>query len=204
MKLLVRSLALLCSLSTVAAFVAPGRHTSIQRNIINKDISSSIGSTELYSHKLVLVRHGESEWNDLNIFTGWADAALNEKGVAEAKQGGKYLKEAGFTFDVAYTSVLKRAIKTLWLVLEEMDLMYIPIVSSMMCGCTYYCLDDLCCIFLLGCDDLVSNLSFLVSTTITTIKQFRSTLGVSTNAIMEVFKASISKRQLISMARIKF
>lgn len=163
---LVRSLALLCSLSTVAAFVAPGRHTSIQRNIINKDnISSTIGSTELYSHKLVLVRHGESEWNDLNIFTGWADAALNEKGVAEAKQGGKYLKEAGFTFDVAYTSVLKRAIKTLWLVLEEMDLMYIPIVSSMMCGCTYYCLDDLCSIiFLLGCDDLVSNLSFLVST----------------------------------------
>lgn len=127
---LVRSLALLCSLSTVAAFVAPGRHTSIQRNIINKDISSTIGSTELYSHKLVLVRHGESEWNDLNIFTGWADAALNEKGVAEAKQGGKYLKEAGFTFDVAYTSVLKRAIKTLWLVLEEMDLMYIPIINT--------------------------------------------------------------------------
>jgi 2,3-bisphosphoglycerate-dependent phosphoglycerate mutase len=114
----------------VAAFVAPGRHTSIQRNIINKDISSTIGSTELYSHKLVLVRHGESEWNDLNIFTGWADAALNEKGVAEAKQGGKYLKEAGFTFDVAYTSVLKRAIKTLWLVLEEMDLMYIPIINT--------------------------------------------------------------------------
>lgn len=135
---LVRSLALLCSLPTVAAFVAPGRHTSIQRNIINKDISSTIGSTELYSHKLVLVRHGESEWNDLNIFTGWADAALNEKGVAEAKQGGKYLKEAGFTFDVAYTSVLKRAIKTLWLVLEEMDLMYIPIVSFMLCGCIYH------------------------------------------------------------------
>ena len=128
--MLVRSLALLCSLSTVAAFVAPGRHTSLQRSIINNDISSTIGSTELYSHKLVLVRHGESEWNDLNIFTGWADAALNEKGVAEAIQGGKYLKEAGFTFDVAYTSVLKRAIKTLWLVLEEMDLMYIPIVSS--------------------------------------------------------------------------
>ena len=135
---LVRSLALLCSLSTVAAFVAPGRHTSIQRNIINKDISSTIGNTALYSHKLVLVRHGESEWNDLNIFTGWPDAALNEKGVAEAKQGGKYLKEAGFTFDVAYTSVLKRAIKTLWLVLEEMDLMYIPIVSSMLCGCKYH------------------------------------------------------------------
>jgi len=110
--------------------VAPGRHTSLQRSIINSDISQTGSSTELFSHKIVLVRHGESEWNDLNIFTGWADAALNEKGVKEAKQGGQYLKEAGFTFDVAYTSVLKRAIKTLWLVLEEMDLMYIPIINT--------------------------------------------------------------------------
>lgn len=110
--------------------MAPGRHTSLQRNIINSDISQTGSSTELFSHKIVLVRHGESEWNDLNIFTGWADAALNEKGVKEAKQGGQYLKEAGFTFDVAYTSVLKRAIKTLWLVLEEMDLMYIPIINT--------------------------------------------------------------------------
>jgi len=110
--------------------VAPGRHTSLQRSIINSYNSKVGSSTELFSHKLVLIRHGESEWNDLNIFTGWADAALNEKGEKEARQGGKYLKDAGFTFDVAYTSVLKRAIKTLWLVLEEMDLMYIPIVSS--------------------------------------------------------------------------
>lgn len=110
--------------------MAPGRHTSLQRSIINSDISQTGSSTELFSHKIVLVRHGESEWNDLNIFTGWADAALNEKGVKEAKQGGQYLKEAGFTFDVAYTSVLKRAIKTLWLVLEEMDLMYIPIINT--------------------------------------------------------------------------
>ena len=124
------SLLLLCSLSTVGAFVAPGLQTSLQRNIIKSDFSPVCSSTELFSHKLVLVRHGESEWNDLNIFTGWADAALNEKGINEARQGGQYLKEAGFTFDVAYTSVLKRAIKTLWLVLEEMDLMYIPIVSS--------------------------------------------------------------------------
>mmetsp|Transcript_9858 Transcript_9858/g.12426 ORF Transcript_9858/g.12426 Transcript_9858/m.12426 type:complete len:303 (-) Transcript_9858:115-1023(-) len=128
--IMMRSLLLLCSLSTAAAFVAPGRHTSLQRNIINSDISQTGSSTELFSHKIVLVRHGESEWNDLNIFTGWADAALNEKGVKEAKQGGQYLKEAGFTFDVAYTSVLKRAIKTLWLVLEEMDLMYIPIINT--------------------------------------------------------------------------
>lgn len=126
------SFLLLCSLSTVAAFVAPGRHTSLQKSIINSDISQTCSSTELFSHKLVLVRHGESEWNDLNIFTGWADAALNEKGVKEARQGGQLLKDAGYTFDVAYTSVLKRAIKTLWLVLEEMDLMYIPIVSSLM------------------------------------------------------------------------
>lgn len=75
------------------------------------------------------MRHGESTWNDLNIFTGWADADLNEKGKGEALSGGKLLKEGGFTFDVAYTSVLKRAIKTLWIILEEMDLMYIPIVS---------------------------------------------------------------------------
>ncbi|KAK1749099.1 phosphoglycerate mutase (2,3-diphosphoglycerate-dependent) [Skeletonema marinoi] len=128
--IMMRSLLLLCSLSTAAAFVAPGRHTSLQRSIINSDISQTGSSTELFSHKIVLVRHGESEWNDLNIFTGWADAALNEKGVKEAKQGGQYLKEAGFTFDVAYTSVLKRAIKTLWLVLEEMDLMYIPIINT--------------------------------------------------------------------------
>jgi len=82
------------------------------------------------SHKLVLVRHGESTWNDLNIFTGWADAELNEKGKKEANEGAKYLKEAGYTFDVAYTSVLKRAIKTLWIILEELDLMYIPIVNT--------------------------------------------------------------------------
>lgn len=90
----------------------------------------SPSSTELDAHKLVLVRHGESTWNDLNIFTGWADADLNEKGKGEALAGGKLLKEGGFTFDVAYTSVLKRAIKTLWIILEEMDLMYIPIVSA--------------------------------------------------------------------------
>jgi hypothetical protein len=88
---------------------------------------------QLQAHKLVLVRHGESTWNDLNIFTGWADASLNEKGLTEASQGGKLLKAGGYTFDVAYTSVLKRAIKTLWIVLEELDLMYIPIVSFLYC-----------------------------------------------------------------------
>jgi len=81
-------------------------------------------------HTLVLVRHGESTWNKENLFTGWADCPLSEKGIEEATAGGKLLKDAGYTFDVAYTSTLKRAIKTLWIVLEQMDLMYIPIVNT--------------------------------------------------------------------------
>lgn len=81
-------------------------------------------------YTLVLVRHGESVWNKENLFTGWADCPLSEKGVEEAVAGGKLLKEGGFNFDVAYTSTLKRAIKTLWIILEEMDLMYIPIVNT--------------------------------------------------------------------------
>ncbi len=81
-------------------------------------------------YKLVLVRHGESVWNKENRFTGWTDVELSEKGVEEAKQAGKLLKEAGFEFDVAYTSVLKRAVRTLWFVLEEMDAMWLPIHNS--------------------------------------------------------------------------
>jgi len=80
--------------------------------------------------KLVLLRHGESTWNKENRFTGWTDVPLSEKGVEEAREAGRLLREAGFTFDIAYTSVLKRAIKTLWIVLEEMDLMWIPVVNS--------------------------------------------------------------------------
>ncbi|MDP3464101.1 MAG: 2,3-diphosphoglycerate-dependent phosphoglycerate mutase [Bacteroidales bacterium] len=80
--------------------------------------------------RLVLIRHGESEWNKLNVFTGWTDVDLSEKGVEEAKKGGRQLKEKGFEFKMAYTSYLNRAIKTLWLVLEEMDQMYIPEVKS--------------------------------------------------------------------------
>ncbi|HZX26626.1 MAG TPA: 2,3-diphosphoglycerate-dependent phosphoglycerate mutase, partial [Telluria sp.] len=71
--------------------------------------------------------HGESTWNLDNRFTGWTDVDLTEKGAAEARQAGKILKEAGFTFDLAYTSVLKRAVRTLWLTLDEMDLMWLPI-----------------------------------------------------------------------------
>ena len=80
--------------------------------------------------KLVLLRHGESTWNKENRFTGWTDVALSEKGVQEAKTAALLLKQNGFVFDVAYTSLLKRAIKTLWIVLEDMELMWIPVNLS--------------------------------------------------------------------------
>jgi len=80
--------------------------------------------------KLALLRHGESTWNKENRFTGWTDVPLTPKGVEEAVTAGRELKKAGFTFDIAYTSVLSRAIKTLWLVMEEMDLMWIPVVRD--------------------------------------------------------------------------
>lgn len=78
-------------------------------------------------HKLVLLRHGESIWNRENRFTGWADVDLTETGVEEAKNAGKVLLEEGFTFDQAFTSLQKRAIRTLWLTLDVMDLMWIPV-----------------------------------------------------------------------------
>jgi 2,3-bisphosphoglycerate-dependent phosphoglycerate mutase len=80
--------------------------------------------------KLVLIRHGESTWNKANRFTGWTDVDLSEKGREEAREGGQVLRAGGYTFDVAYTSVLKRAIRTLWTVLDEMDLMWIPVQRS--------------------------------------------------------------------------
>jgi 2,3-bisphosphoglycerate-dependent phosphoglycerate mutase len=80
--------------------------------------------------KLVLLRHGESTWNKENRFTGWIDVGLSDKGVDEAIQAGRILSREGYIFDIAYTSVLKRAIKTLWIVLEEMDLMWIPVHHS--------------------------------------------------------------------------
>jgi len=81
-------------------------------------------------YKVVLVRHGESDWNKQNRFTGWTDVGLSEKGIAEAKEGGQVLQAQGYTFDIAFTSVLKRAIRTLWIVLDEMDLMWIPVQNS--------------------------------------------------------------------------
>ncbi len=80
--------------------------------------------------KLVLLRHGESIWNKENKFTGWTDIDLSKKGILEARKAGKVLKQKGYTFDIAYTSVLKRAIRTLWLVLDEMNLMWLPIINT--------------------------------------------------------------------------
>ena len=80
--------------------------------------------------KLVLLRHGESIWNKEKKFTGWTDVDLSEKGIVEATESGKLLREEGYLFDVAYTSVLKRAIRTLWITLDEMDLMWIPVYRS--------------------------------------------------------------------------
>lgn len=81
-------------------------------------------------YKLVLIRHGQSVWNQENRFTGWTDVDLSERGINEAKEAGKRLKEAGLTFEFAYTSYLKRAIKTLNYVLEEMDLLWIPVEKT--------------------------------------------------------------------------
>ncbi len=80
--------------------------------------------------RLVLLRHGESIWNKENRFTGWTDVDLSEKGVEEAREAGRVFKKEGFYFEVAYTSFLRRAIKTLWLALEEMDLMWIPVFKT--------------------------------------------------------------------------
>lgn len=81
-------------------------------------------------YKIVFMRHGESTWNLENRFTGWTDVDLTEKGRREARSAGAKLKEAGFTFDLAYTSVLKRAIRTLWLTLDEMDLVWVPVKND--------------------------------------------------------------------------
>jgi 2,3-bisphosphoglycerate-dependent phosphoglycerate mutase len=80
--------------------------------------------------KIVLLRHGESTWNKENLFTGWTDVDLSEKGFREAKEAGHVLKDQGYTFDLAFTSVLKRAIRTLWIVMDEMDLMWMPVLND--------------------------------------------------------------------------
>ena len=85
--------------------------------------------TDPQHYQLVLLRHGESEWNKKNLFTGWRDVRLTEQGEREAREAGRTLAAAGLSFDVAYTSLLSRAIKTLWLALEEMDLMWLPVIK---------------------------------------------------------------------------
>jgi 2,3-bisphosphoglycerate-dependent phosphoglycerate mutase len=81
-------------------------------------------------YKLVLVRHGQSIWNLENVFSGWTDVDLSEGGVKEAEEAARLLKEDGYTFDIAYTSVLKRAIRTLWIILDKLDLMWVPVYRS--------------------------------------------------------------------------
>ncbi len=81
-------------------------------------------------YKIVFVRHGESQWNKENRFTGWTDVDLSEQGIAEAHFAAKLLKESGFTFDIAFTSLLKRSVRTLWIILDDLDLMWIPVYKS--------------------------------------------------------------------------
>lgn len=84
----------------------------------------------MMTYKIILLRHGESQWNKENRFTGWTDVPLSEKGIREARSAGQLMRKEGFVFDKAYTSCLKRAIKTLWLALEELDQMWIPVVKD--------------------------------------------------------------------------
>ena len=88
-----------------------------------------MASGDYADYQLVILRHGESEWNKLNLFTGWRDVKLTEQGEREARSAGRTLLEDGFQFDIAYTSLLSRAIKTLWLALEEMDRMWLPVIK---------------------------------------------------------------------------
>jgi 2,3-bisphosphoglycerate-dependent phosphoglycerate mutase len=115
---------------------APARDLDILDRINGADRGVVERAREPDSHarkamtKLVLLRHGESIWNRENLFTGWTDVDLSDLGMTEAKKAGEQLKADGLTFDVAFTSVLKRAIRTLWIVLDELDLMWIPIEHS--------------------------------------------------------------------------
>ena len=93
-----------------------------------REPATSQPATEM--HKLVLLRHGESQWNLENRFTGWTDVDLTDNGVREARAAGALLRREGYVFDIAYTSVLRRAIRTLWLTLDALDLMWLPVVHS--------------------------------------------------------------------------
>lgn len=109
---------------SMKAFQAGGNH--VARAVLSQRYMSNSGKT----YHLVLVRHGESTWNDINKFTGWYDCPLSEKGEREAIAAGKLLKQENFHFDLAYTSYLQRAIKTLWHTLEQTGYMHIPIKNA--------------------------------------------------------------------------
>jgi 2,3-bisphosphoglycerate-dependent phosphoglycerate mutase len=112
--------------------INPGVERCKRRDPLSQSASHPVSNqpTDDIMYKLVLIRHGESTWNKENRFTGWVDVDLTEQGVHEARQAGKLLKDAGYSFDIAYTSVLKRAIRTLWHVQDQMDEMYLPVVHS--------------------------------------------------------------------------
>ena len=99
-------------------------------NTARNAVGSCCNSQQRNKYTLVLIRHGESTWNQLNKFTGWYDCPLSEKGHKEAAAAGELLAKSGLKFDIAYTSMLQRAIRTLWYTLEKMQLMYIPIVNT--------------------------------------------------------------------------
>jgi len=112
-----------------AAFSSPLAH---RPSLITPSVRGGSQSSQLSAAKyqIVLLRHGESTWNEENKFTGWADVPLSVKGLGEARESGKLMLAEGFKFDVAYTSVLRRAIHTLYLALEEMDQMYTPVIHT--------------------------------------------------------------------------
>jgi 2,3-bisphosphoglycerate-dependent phosphoglycerate mutase len=119
-------LILVCVLATGNAFV-PALKPSLFQPVTSLRGGSSSSTVLPAKYQVVLLRHGESTWNDANRFTGWADVPLSDKGLLEAAAAGALLKKEGFEFDTAYTSVLQRAIHTLWLTLKGMDLLYIPV-----------------------------------------------------------------------------
>ena len=104
--------------------------SNVDRGVGEPTMNIHVYTLERSMIKLVLLRHGESIWNKENLFTGWTDVDLSDQGKAEAKKAGELLKAEGFSFDVAFTSVLKRAIRTLWITLDELDLMWIPVEHS--------------------------------------------------------------------------
>ena len=116
----------------------PDKTVTLAGESVHKDMVAGLpgalrarASEDENMYKVVLLRHGESDWNQENRFTGWTDVDLSAKGREEAKAAGQLLKSEGFTFDQAFTSVLKRAIRTLWLALDEMDLLWLPVERTL-------------------------------------------------------------------------